>query len=86
MNGIQIIEKEMTHVGKGLRKCERNVEKLRSALQAEEQVRQKYEKRRKQLEEARATLLTEQEKTLKAAGLTLPPTTKLPAAKVEPAA
>ena len=86
MNGIQIIEKEMAHVGKGLRRCERNVEKLRSALQAEEQVRQKYEKRRKQLEEARTTLLAEQEKTLKAAGLKLPPVIKPTVAKVEPAA
>ena len=72
MNGLQIIEKEITKVRKALKKSDREVEQARSTLREAERVRGQLDKRLKQLEEARTICLAEQDKALKAAGLAMP--------------
>lgn len=69
MDGMQIIRKEITRIGKALKKSESAVELQRTALREAESVKTRHEKRLRQLDEALATLVAEQDKVFKAAGI-----------------
>ena len=84
MNAIRIISKELARVDRALKRSVINVERQRGVMKEAEREHAQFEKRLRQLEEARTVLLAEQEKTLKAAGITVEPARRQQTARIKP--
>lgn len=69
MNATQIIKKEIAKVSRLLSRCNAIAQKQESALRESQREQVSLQKRKKQLEEAIQTIMTEQDKLLKATGL-----------------